>query len=167
MKRLKSHLKGLALAFVLTVIAVGGYVVAAGGHGSRGWQPTAAQLSLAQQVAIGAAISMNPDGTVAAGPVDLSAGWPAYVQTAVFAASRRQDGIRYTDDATTDDNRDVLIIEMTGNFRAALPSVPRGVDPIVFTHGVTLVIDASTGTLLDESFEVSDRPLTNSASLKA
>ena len=159
------HLKGLAVALALALIALGGYAVAASGHGSSGWQPTAAQTSLAQQVAIDEAISMDPNGSIAIGPPGASAGWPTYVRTAIFAATTRKVGITFTDAATTDDDRDVFVIEMTGDFKVVLPSVPRGVDPIVRTHGVTLVIDAQDGLVLDASLEVPDQALPNSADL--
>jgi hypothetical protein len=112
------------------------------------WQPTAAQTSLAQRVALTEANSMNPDA-IASASTDH---WPANVTSVNFA-----DG---------PGDRDVLVIQMRGTFQFIASSVPPGVDPVMTRRVITLVVDAATGDVVDFSASDSAPKLADSVPLR-
>ena len=159
------HTKSLLAALAIVVVVIGGYLVTAHVRSSSsGWHPSTAQMTLARQVAISEATSMNPaDNSSDASPASQ---WPANVKTAIFAASTRQSAVTLTDASGAPDNRSVLVIQMTGTFRTTMMSVPQGVSPVITRSVVTLIIDATTGMVLDASLGDTAGKLDNAASLK-
>jgi hypothetical protein len=104
------------------------------------WRPTAAQTALAQRVALVEANSLNPDSNAIA----TTDRWPANVASVDFVESTRESAIAWTGASVAPDDRDVLVIQMTGRFQ-----LDGGADPVTTRAVVTLVVDASTGEVID------------------
>lgn len=140
-------------ALAVLVLVVGSFVLIsmqmAQSNDTPGlWQPTAAQTSLAQRVALTEANSMNPDA-IASASTDQ---WPANVTSVNFAGSP--------------DDRDVLVIQMRGTFQFIARSVPPGVDPVMTRRVITLIVDAATGDVVDFSAADSAPKLADSVPLR-
>ncbi len=159
-------IKGLLIA-IATFAIVAASAVLLTHHNSSGWQASAAQTSLARKIAMQEATSLNPGGTASADAIAANAGWPTNVKSVRFAAGTHQSAIALTGASGAPDDRDVLVIQMTGTFQIEAISVPQGVSPLFTRHELILIVDATSGEVLDFSAGESAAPLANSDVLKA
>lgn len=142
------------VAVVLGAALTGGFVIHSAQAGPTTWAPTSAQADRAAAAAQRVADLSNPDksATVASrGGADATAGWPANVTSVSMVASTRSQASPFLDGSTGWDDRDVVIVQMTGQFVTQVKGFgPES--PSSFTASeVTLVIDAVTGKTLDSA----------------
>lgn len=166
-----------ATATVLVVAglaaAISVQAVTAGGAAAGAWRPSAAQVDQAIIVAYLEASSTVP--SAAGAPVtpytmpvakarsllplsSRTSSWPSNVTSVEYIGSHRQDASRYVDGSTVPDNRQVIVLRMTGRF-SVLVSAPPGAPPYETGTVLTAVVDANTGEVLDFGLADSAKPL--------
>lgn len=84
--------------------------------------------------------------------------WPSNVGTISYIGSRRRTASQFVDDSRVPDNRQVIVLRMTGHF-SVLISAPPGAKPYVTGTVLTAVLDAATGQVLDFGLTNAAKPL--------
>jgi len=155
----RAHLLRPALAAgAVALLIVGGSVAAS--RLTRPERPsvTAAQTALAESVARSEAVSSVPGPTgqplsVASAQADVAPGdWPANVDTVSFVPTTRRSAMAFVDDSGTNDDREVLVVRLTGRFSLATTGPP-GSSHVATGTEFTVVVDAVTGEVLDTGLE--------------
>jgi hypothetical protein len=143
----------IVTAIVVFVLACGGLLVAVrASAGPPTWAPSAAERQKALTVAQSEASTSIP-GANGTRPGTLAAGtWPANVQRVTLVGSSRKDASQFVDGSPAEDDRRVVIIRMLGDFSVANTG-PAGSNPFSTGHQMTIVVDATTGDVLDFGLE--------------
>lgn len=132
--------------------ALAGTVAFEAQAGQSTWAPTAAERQTALKTAHLEADSSIP-GSPGHRPAGLPAqGWPRNVTKVQLVGSTHKNAAQFVGGDTGADDRRVLVVRMRGNFEL-VNTGPAGADPISRGHQLTIVLDASTGQVLDVGLE--------------
>jgi hypothetical protein len=167
MNRVKTRAKLVTLPVGAGVVAAAAIISLAltGGqsHASSDTIPTfdlsSAQQVQALQLAHKVADESIPSGSggplspaAAAANADASGGWPSNVTDVYLLGTTRASAEGLLDGSTAPDDRQVVIIRLTGNFLIYIPSAP-GAPGTRSGNAMTVVQDAKTGDTLDFGIE--------------
>ena len=142
----------IVAAAVVVVLACGGFFV--GVRASAGpptWAPSAAERQKALEVAQVEASTSIPEENGSTPPM-RDGSWPANVRQVTMVGSSRKDASQFVDGSPAEDDRRVVIIRMLGDFSVDNTG-PAGSNPFSTGHQMTIVVDATTGDVLDFGLE--------------
>jgi hypothetical protein len=165
-----------ACAAGLTIAGLGASLLVHPGTASAAtWTPSTAQAARAVLVARMEAASTIPgpkgapvtsavprivprSAALMVASAGLASSWPSNVTSVEYVASHRQPAEGFVDGTSIADNRSVVVLRMTGRFSVAIIA-PKGARPYATGTVMTVIIDASTGQVLDFGLDNTARAL--------
>lgn len=165
-----------ACAVGLTIASLGASLLVHPGTASAAtWAPSTAQAAQAVLVAQVEAASTvpGPKGAPVTSAVpqivpkpaalmvslaDLASSWPSNVTSVEYVASHRQFAEGFVDGTRIAHNRSVVVLRMTGHFSVMI-SAPKGARPYATGTVMTIILDSSTGQVLDFGLDNTARAL--------
>lgn len=148
------------LATAVTAVAAAALVATAVSPATHAttWAPTAQEEAVALHTAHLEADSTLPGagGKVSHAPQSAAPNdWPANVSAVLMIGSSRSNASQFVGDYTSPDDRKVTVIRMVGTFEVATTGPP-GSSHVATGRFMTVVVDATSGDVLD--FSVTDSP---------